>query len=273
MAKSDRPDSAIARWVADGGTLKTSNKKRHKLPALFPHMGTGKAERIDPFAMLMVVGLVLAFGFWLRIMHKTFTGLADPAAASSYTYTREAKLAFTFTPLPTIPIGSAAVRVVDLNNPPQAPTMMIVIPPTVELSPTSTATFTVTPSPTITPSPTSTSVCDRCSSVQEMAVRIGWFYPPLGGYHCANGGECVDQPLSDRAAWLPRVGAVAACPAVLDGAIVEVVGIGVYPCVHVLPALACDWVVGYCDISILSNGAIAAAPDWRATHAAKVYFK
>lgn len=291
MAKlKDRPDSAIKQWLQSGGKLSRSARFRLAHPEQYPYMIADKLPKAQAgaiFSMLMVLAGAVFYCRYVGLLGSDIPFLRSGESALANIVTEQAPLLTDLQALlPTEEASYADIYTADLLKPtlgadqldqlgllpvlgvtPSSETPILV--ETFSPSPTLTVTPTFTPSATVTPS--ATPFCDRCAS-QVMAVRLGWFYPPLGGAHCTNGTICENDRLTSGRDWLPLVGTVLACPLNLEEAWVEIMGVGVFRCQHTLPVLTCNWQQNYCDVSLLNNGPLVGAEDWRQVREAVLWF-
>lgn len=265
-------------WRAAGGSVYRPFLFRKQFPKLYPYLAIKHPQRINWGKVGMVAVLLVGIVFMLWFIFR-FMGISAPE--NPVNMTLEARLSASLTMPPTelamLPeLGSDFPLTIPKDEIIPTSLGVINITPSATFTPsptsTNTSTPTNTPTPTQTATPTVTPVCSTCES-QPFGVRVGWFYPPLGGYHCAAAAPCDTQSLRSGDDWLPLLGKVAACPEQFGLAWVSIAGLGDFQCRHTLPFLVCNWADQYCDISILSNGPIEGAADWRQVHDAIVYFK
>jgi hypothetical protein len=277
--QDNRGPSRFSAWREQGGSVYRPHWLRFDHASLYPYLVT-RQPRVVSYSNLGYALLLLAcwgFMLWfaLAFLNGTFSRRVVALAISpTPSATTSPAPAFEFDPGDEVAL-KATRPVVNLSELPVFAASSLAAPtlsasPTLTLTPTSSPSATPLPSATFTPSPTP--ICPNCQTL-ALSVRLGWFYPPLGGSHCPDPTQtCAEQRLSSGLEWLPNLGLVAACPLNLESAWVQVEGIGVFRCAHALPVIGCDWQTNVCDISILSHGPVAGAEDWRAVHQALIYF-
>lgn len=253
---STRPDSAVSRWVENGGRLHHSIRTRQTL-----HSEALESEGFDPYpyivhkgnkpkmppllTSLAVPGFIVAVILYLVLGDGIFSsgGQQSPEVLPTPTNT--------FTDYAAAGVPGSVIYAPDVAS-------------IFDMTPTETPTPAPTLTPTITPTPF------PGQPQQRLQIRIGWFNPALGGSHCPSDVECADLPLDDGKQWIFRLGQVAACPPEFGkNAWVVVEFLGAWECVHKLPLAKCDYPSLTCDILVLSRESIV--PDWLMVYDATVY--
>lgn len=274
-----RRDSAIRRWHEAGGRLGASAEERRAKPDLYPYFN---AKVDSPLNYSSLFYALILLGCWVFMGYAVvrFMSVRPPAVRTIHQTATAHYAALTATLMPS----STPLLVAEFEKEPRllgaaAPPILATLPAQGDsplLLPTATATLSPTPTltPTWTPSPTPTltPVCERCTTL-AVRVRLGFFYPPLGGSHCPVGMEtCEGLPLADGSSWFLEQGRVAACPDHFPlGAFVEVAAVGVYRCAQRLPLARCDYTTQVCDVLVLSPGLVVT--DWRAVYEAKLWYR
>lgn len=255
-----RRDSAIKRWVESGGDISALYIERQQQLEIYPHIDKKTPSDFDFGMFGSVIGLLACIAGLFFVFSKFLGGppvepvesLLDIQPTETVESAEYVLLSSTQMPvLPVLSEGYNGIRppVEDLPDTPM---------------PTPTPIFT----PTLTPSPT-----PMPGIPQSQRVRLGWFYPPLGGSHCPSDIECESLPLADRQGWLFRLGAVAACPEEYPlGSFVEVSGVWSGYCAHRLPIVKCNYASLVCDVLVLS-AAGSVVEDWKQVYDATLYLR
>ncbi len=263
---STHSNSRIKQWFDGGGTLKASWGERKRLKILYPFIDKRvKRDRFDPLAFLFVMVFFAAVGGWCYFFNFAFTSGSERTPSDleltviAISENRTSTPAETLEPLPTftptiVPSPIPAMPTL----PPSAakPTFSL-------LSASFDAPYDFADIVIAEPSPVPIEADDvvfRCDDCQQIpvSVRIGWFYPPLGGGSCPNDNDCIDQPLSSGDSWFLVQGRALACPQhfpIKSTVVIESLGVAL-PCLHRLPLAACDFSSGVCDVLILSASEI-----------------
>jgi len=262
----DRPVSALSAWRVAGGRLGHSLRRRAADNVLYPYYDRSKLPALDPLATFMAVATILGIlGFLYYFQAHLGRGRDVTTEVLTPSYSSTLALVDDFQPVVILP--SNAVPTVTLTPIPVTPVEMIsasakeFVIPAFRLG---------TVRQEVTPIPVEEETCLGCESY-PVAVRVGWFYPPLGGSHCLGKDYCADDGLVDRGDWFLRQGKVAACPTQFSlGSFVEVPSLGVFECAHRLDLAVCEWFpTQVCSILVLSP--VAMNEDWRFVYEAVLW--
>lgn len=256
--KKQRRDSAIKRWVESGGDISALYVERQQNLDVYPHINQKTPSDFDFGMFGSVIGLVACVAVMIYIFGGLLGGVSEPE------FVQEIQSET----IEVIPTESAIVLLSSTQMPVLSESYGGIRPPDEDLPDTPTFTPSPTFTPTSAPSPT-----PLPGIPQAQRIRLGWFYPPLGGSHCSPDTECESLPLADRQGWLFRLGQVAACPDEYPlGSFLEVQGVWSGVCAHRLPLAKCNFASLVCDVLVLS-AAGSVVEDWTTVYDATLYIR